>query len=112
MSGSTSWNSRDSCSFHARSATAVWGSSGGNKPVHSTCVGSAAPVCVKDGSESLGTHVPELHALRLARKRSMLDQRIQQLGFANRNEPLACSGPPSSPFAVIAPTDKTSLRPC
>jgi hypothetical protein len=43
-------------------------------------------------------HAPELRALRLARKRSMLDQRIQQLGFVNWNEPLACSGSPLLAF--------------
>ena len=52
---------------------------------------------MKDGGER-SADVSELHALRFARKRSMLDQRIQQLGFANRNEPLACSGPPLLAF--------------
>ena len=46
---------------------------------------------MKNGGEELAD-LSELHALRLAPKRSMLDQRIQELGFANGDEPLACRG--------------------
>jgi hypothetical protein len=44
-----------------------------------------------DGGER-SADLPELFALDLARQRSMLDQRVQQIGFANRDELLARLG--------------------